>query len=208
MYKNEDIDNLEQWQDLNEDYDELKKDNKDDLDSKNSENSENSESSEPEILEPEILEPERASDYVEPEDQDEELEKMKDQFIRLQADFQNYKRRAEKDRINYMNMGLEKLALELLPVIDNFERAIDSAENHDPFYDGIVLIERSLVEVLNKFEIKEIDCLNKPFDPNFEHAVLLSEEEGVESGLVTEVLQKGYAIDGKVLRPAMVKVSK
>ncbi|MFR7350430.1 nucleotide exchange factor GrpE [Peptoniphilus sp.] len=205
MYKNEDIDNLEQWQDLNEDYDELKKDNKDDLDSKNSENSE---SSEPEILEPEILEPERASDYVEPEDQDEELEKMKDQFIRLQADFQNYKRRAEKDRINYMNMGLEKLALELLPVIDNFERAIDSAENHDPFYDGIVLIERSLVEVLNKFEIKEIDCLNKPFDPNFEHAVLLSEEEGVESGLVTEVLQKGYAIDGKVLRPAMVKVSK
>ena len=205
MYKNEDIDNLEQWQDLNEDYDELKKDNKDDLDSKNSENSE---SSEPEILEPEILEPERASDYVEPEDQDEELEKMKDQFIRLQADFQNYKRRAEKDRINYMNMGLEKLALELLPVIDNFERAIDSAENHDPFYDGIVLIERSLVEVLNKFGIKEIDCLNKPFDPNFEHAVLLSEEEGVESGLVTEVLQKGYTIDGKVLRPAMVKVSK
>lgn len=205
MYKNEDIDNIEQWQDLNEDYDELKKDNKDDLDSKNSENSE---SSEPEILEPEILEPERASDYVEPEDQDEELEKMKDQFIRLQADFQNYKRRAEKDRINYMNMGLEKLAQELLPVIDNFERAIDSAENHDPFYDGIVLIERSLVEVLNKFEIKEIDCLNKPFDPNFEHAVLLSEEEGVESGLVTEVLQKGYTIDGKVLRPAMVKVSK
>lgn len=205
MYKNEDIDNLEQWQDLNEDYDELKKDNKYDLDSKNSENSE---SSEPDILEPEILEPERASDYVEPEDQDEELEKMKDQFIRLQADFQNYKRRAEKDRINYMNMGLEKLAQELLPVIDNFERAIDSAENHDPFYDGIVLIERSLVEVLNKFEIKEIDCLNKPFDPNFEHAVLLSEEEGVESGLVTEVLQKGYTIDGKVLRPAMVKVSK
>lgn len=205
MYKNEDIDNLEQWQDLNEDYDELKKDNKDDLDSKISENSEDSE---PEILEPEILEPERASDYVEPEDQDEELEKMKDQFIRLQADFQNYKRRAEKDRINYMNMGLEKLAQELLPVIDNFERAIDSAENHDPFYDGIVLIERSLVEVLNKFEIKEIDCLNKPFDPNFEHAVLLSEEEGVESGLVTEVLQKGYTIDGKVLRPAMVKVSK
>ena len=205
MYKNEDIDNLEQWQDLNEDYDELKKDNKDDLDSKNSKNSE---SSEPEILEPEILEPERASDYTEPYDQDEELEKMKDQFIRLQADFQNYKRRAEKDRINYMNMGLEKLALELLPVIDNFERAIDSAENQDPFYDGIVLIERSLVEVLNKFEIKEIDCLNKPFDPKFEHAVLLSEEEGVESGLVTEVLQKGYTIDGKVLRPAMVKVSK
>lgn len=194
MYKNEDIDNLEQWQDLNEDYDEISKD-------KDS-------SSDPEILEPEILEPERDSSYVEPEDQDDELEKMKDQFIRLQADFQNYKRRAEKDRINYMNMGLEKLAQDILPVVDNFERAIDSAENHDSFYDGIVLIERSLVEVLNKFEIKEIDCLNKPFDPNFEHAVLLSEEEGVESGLVTEVLQKGYTIDGKVLRPAMVKVSK
>ena len=192
MYKNEDIDNLEQWQDLNEDYDEINKDK------------DNSS----EILEPEILEPERDSSFVEPEDQDDELEKMKDQFIRLQADFQNYKRRAEKDRINYMNMGLEKLAQDILPVVDNFERAIDSAENHDSFYDGIVLIERSLVEVLNKFEIKEIDCLNKPFDPNFEHAVLLSEEEGVESGLVTEVLQKGYTIDGKVLRPAMVKVSK
>ncbi len=194
MYKNEDIDNLEQWQDLNEDYDEVNKD-------KDS-------SSEPEILEPEILEPERDSSSVEAESKDDELEKMKDQFIRLQADFQNYKRRAEKDKINYMNMGLEKLAQDILPVVDNFERAIDSAENHDSFYDGIVLIERSLVEVLNKFEIKEIDCLNKPFDPNFEHAVLLSEEDGVESGLVTEVLQKGYTIDGKVLRPAMVKVSK
>ncbi|EFM26310.1 co-chaperone GrpE [Peptoniphilus duerdenii ATCC BAA-1640] len=199
MYKNEDIDNLEQWQDLNEDYDEINKDK---------DSSSESEILEPEILEPEILEPERDSSYVEPEDQDDELENMKDQFIRLQADFQNYKRRAEKDRINYMNMGLEKLAQDILPVVDNFERAIDSAENHDSFYDGIVLIERSLVEVLNKFEIKEIDCLNKPFDPNFEHAVLLSEEEGVESGLVTEVLQKGYTIDGKVLRPAMVKVSK
>lgn len=199
MYKNEDIDNLEQWQDLNEDYDEINKDK---------DSSSEPEILEPEILEPEILEPERDSSYVEPEDQDDELEKMKDQFIRLQADFQNYKRRAEKDRINYMNMGLEKLAQDILPVVDNFERAIDSAENHDSFYDGIVLIERSLVEVLNKFEIKEIDCLNKPFDPNFEHAVLLSEEEGVESGLVTEVLQKGYTIDGKVLRPAMVKVSK
>ena len=194
MYKNEDIDNLEQWQDLNEDYDEVNKD-------KDS-------SSEPEILEPEILEPERDSSSVEAESKDDELEKMKDQFIRLQADFQNYKRRAEKDKINYMNMGLEKLALDILPVVDNFERAIDSAENHDSFYDVIVLIERSLFEVLNKFEIKEIDCLNKPFDPNFEHAVLLSEEDGVESGLVTEVLQKGYTIDGKVLRPAMVKVSK
>lgn len=201
MYKNEDIDNLEQWQDLNEDYDEL---NKDKDDKKNSD----PEILEPEILEPEILEPERDSSFVEADSKDDELEKMKDQFIRLQADFQNYKRRAEKDRINYMNMGLEKLAQDILPVVDNFERAIDSAENHDSFYDGIVLIERSLVEVLNKFEIKEIDCLNKPFDPNFEHAVLLSEEEGVESGLVTEVLQKGYTIDGKVLRPAMVKVSK
>lgn len=200
MYKNEDIDNLEQWQDLNEDYDELNKD-------KDS-NSSDPEILEPEILEPEILEPERDSSFVEADSKDDELEKMKDQFIRLQADFQNYKRRAEKDRINYMNMGLEKLAQDILPVVDNFERAIDSAENHDSFYDGIVLIERSLVEVLNKFEIKEIDCLNKPFDPNFEHAVLLSEEEGVESGLVTEVLQKGYTIDGKVLRPAMVKVSK
>lgn len=197
MYKNEDIDDLEQWQDLNEDYDELNKDKDKD-----------SNSSDPEILEPEILEPERDSSFVEADSKDDELEKMKDQFIRLQADFQNYKRRAEKDRINYMNMGLEKLAQDILPVVGNFERAIDSAENHDSFYDGIVLIERSLVEVLNKFEIKEIDCLNKPFDPNFEHAVLLSEEEGVESGLVTEVLQKGYTIDGKVLRPAMVKVSK
>lgn len=201
MYKNEDIDDLEQWQDLNEDYDELNKDKDDEKDS-------DPEILESEILEPEILEPERDSSFVEADSKDDELEKMKDQFIRLQADFQNYKRRAEKDRINYMNMGLEKLAQDILPVVGNFERAIDSAENHDSFYDGIVLIERSLVEVLNKFEIKEIDCLNKPFDPNFEHAVLLSEEEGVESGLVTEVLQKGYTIDGKVLRPAMVKVSK
>lgn len=182
--------NNEEWQDLEEDFEEKSE-------------------SEVEILEPEILEPERESDYKEPETtSNEELETLKDQMIRLQADFQNYKRRAENDRLNYVNLGLEKLALELLPVIDNFERAILASENHDAFYDGIVLIEKSLVEVLNKFEIKEIDCLNKAFDPNFEHAVMLSEEEGVEPGIVTEVLQKGYTIKDKVLRPAMVKVSK
>lgn len=95
-----------------------------------------------------------------------------------------------------MNMGLEKLAQDICLWLTTLKGLLILPKTTILSTTG-VLIERSLVEVLNKFEIKEIDCLNKPFDPNFEHAVLLSEEEGVESGLVTEVLQKDTPLMAK-----------
>ena len=162
----------------------------------------------------EILEPERDSNYLEKEEEKAEdplqkqLDELKDRHIRLQADFQNFKRRANNEKAEYLNLGVQKLANDLLPVLDTFERAIEACDDKDAFYEGIVLIEGQLIDTLKKHDIVEIEALNKPFDPNFHHAVIMDEREDCEPGIVTEVLQKGYMIGNKVLRPSMVKVSK
>ncbi len=138
----------------------------------------------------------------------EKYEQLNDQFIRLQADYANYKRRSEQDKLTYIDLGLEKLAQAILPVIDNFERALEMSDQKETsFYEGVSLIERQLIEVLNNFDIQEIQAINEPFDPNYHHAVLTETVPDVESGVVIEVLQKGYVHNDKVIRPAMVKVS-
>ena len=104
------------------------------------------------------------------------------------------------------------IVLELLPIVDNFERAIkldDSNLNDElsKFLDGFKLIYSHMVELLKKFEVVEIDCLNKEFDPNFAQALMTVKAEGVKPGVVVEILQKGYMLKDKMLRPALVKVS-
>lgn len=139
----------------------------------------------------------------------EEFDKLRDNFIRLQADFANYKRRAEADKKEYVNMGAVKIASKILNVLDNFERAIEHSENDkDPFYEGIVMIKNQLVDVLKSEGIVEMEALHEKFDPNFHHAVLTEDSDEFEEDTVIEVLQKGYLINDKTLRPAMVKVSK
>lgn len=144
------------------------------------------------------------------QDSDKENEKyaaLEDNFVRLQADFVNYKRRTEQERKDYIELGSKKVLNELLTVIDNFERAIEAHTNEESFKEGVELIYKQLLELLNKNNVTEMKCLNEKFDPEFHHAVLVEEKQGVEEGIIIDVLQKGYLIGEKVLRPAMVKVS-
>ena len=138
---------------------------------------------------------------------DEKYQDLMDKFMRLQADFSNYKRRTETQKTEYVELGVKKVANDLLPVIDNFERALDSIEDKDSTYDGILMIKNQLAGVLEKEGIVEMKALGEEFDPTYHHAVLTEDSDEYDSGYVIEVLQKGYLINEKTLRPAMVKVS-
>lgn len=140
-----------------------------------------------------------------------ESEELRNQLIRLQADFSNYKKRMEKEREGYIDLGVKKLALDILPVIDNLERALKSIEeyaNDDEIFKGINLIDDQLLEVLSKNNITEIKANGEKFDPNLHHAVAMVDSEDLESDMIVDVLQKGYQINESVLRPSMVRVSK
>lgn len=173
----------------------------------NSENSEDNSEAE-DISEKDIIDEETNK---ETEEKSNETEEMKNQLIRLQADFSNYKKRVEKDREGYIDLGVKKLALDILPVIDNLERALQSIEEHakdDEIFKGINLIDDQLLEVLSRHNINEIKAEGEKFDPNLHHAVAVVESDDLESDTVVDVLQKGYQIKENVIRPAMVRVSK
>ena len=138
---------------------------------------------------------------------DEKYQDLMDKFMRLQADFANYKRRTEAQKTEYVELGVKKIVNDLLPVLDNFERALDSIGEKDSTYDGILMIKDQLTDVLKKEGIVEMKALGEEFDPTYHHAVLTEDSDEYDSGYVIEVLQKCYLINDKTLRPAMVKVS-
>lgn len=139
-----------------------------------------------------------------------QLDVLKDRLLRLQAEFDNYRKRTEKERLEAKKYEAEALASELLPVLDNFERALKTEvdESSKGFYDGVKMVYEQLLEALKTQGVEQMDVLNKPFDPNLHHAVMQDENDSVESNIITEEFQKGYMIKDKVLRPAMVKVNK
>lgn len=139
---------------------------------------------------------------------DEKISELNTQLLRLQADFVNFRKRSEKERENSINYGIESFACDLLPILDNFQRALNVENKDGGFYQGVKLIEQQFISVLNNYSIKEIESMGKPFDPNFHHAVVMEESTENEEGIVIEVLQKGYLLKDKVIRPSMVKVSK
>ena len=136
-----------------------------------------------------------------------EDEALNTKYLRLMADFQNYKRRTEKEKGDIYAFANEKIVSELLNVIDNFERALDAGSDGDSFVEGMNLIFKQLQGVLEKAGVVEIEALGQDFDPNFHHAVLTEDSAEYESGKVTAVLQKGYLLNNKVIRPSMVKVA-
>lgn len=136
-----------------------------------------------------------------------ELSDLQTKLTRLQADFLNYKRRTENDKAISINYGIETMAIDILPVLDNLQRALATCEDkEDLFYKGVYMIEKQFIEALEKNNIKEIEALGKEFDPKFHHAVSTVKSEE-ESGIIFEVMQKGYLMNEKVIRPAMVIVS-
>jgi len=133
---------------------------------------------------------------------------LNDKYMRLMAEYQNYRTRTAKEKTDIYAHANEKFAGELLSVIDNFERAMAAKAENDKFAEGMELILKQLLDVLTKNGVSEIEALGKPFDPNFHNAVMTEDAgEGVESGTITKVLQKGYVLNSKVIRPAMVAVA-
>lgn len=159
------------------------------------------EETKPEEAKPEETKPEEAKA--------EEAEDLQDKYMRLMAEYQNFRNRTAKEKSDIYAHANEKFALDVLEVIDNFERAMSAKPEDDKFADGIELILKQLVSVLEKNNVKEIEALGKPFDPNFHNAVMTEAAgEGKEAETVTQVLQKGYILNSKVIRPAMVAVAK
>ena len=136
-----------------------------------------------------------------------EEEALNTKYMRLMADFQNFKRRTEKEKSDIYAFANEKIVKELLDVIDNFERALAAGNDGDKFLEGMEMILKQLLSVLERAGVSEIKCLGEDFDPNFHNAVMTEDSTEYESGKVTEVLQKGYILNSRVVRPAMVKVS-
>lgn len=137
---------------------------------------------------------------------------MQEALLRNQAELQNYKRRKDEESEKVLKYKNEDLIKELLTVVDNFERAISMDDNDlsdevSKFLAGFKLIYTTTVGILNKFEVKEIQAEGIEFDPEYHHAVLTDHDESKPSGVVLEVLQKGYMYKDRVIRPAMVKVN-
>lgn len=143
------------------------------------------------------------------ESKDKEIEELNNKLLRLQADFVNFRKRSEKEKESTISYALESFVSSLLPIIDNFQRAMESEDDKEnSFYKGIEMIYQQLMKVLNENNIEEIKALGEEFDPNFHHAVFMEESDEYEEGKITEVLQNGYLLKDRVIRPSMVKVAK
>lgn len=130
-----------------------------------------------------------------------------DRYVRLYADYQNLKKRSENERQEARLDAKIDVAKEILPILDNFERALAIETEDEKFKEGVMLILKQLNDALNKVGVTEIEALGNDFDPNYHSAVLMEDSEEYESGKVTEVIQKGYMINNRVIRPSMVKVA-
>lgn len=133
---------------------------------------------------------------------------LRSTLARLQADFQNYRNRTEKEKQSVYAYANEKLVKKLLPVIDNLERALATEKEHDAFFEGVQMIYNEMMKVLEQEGIERFDSVGEKFDPNFHQAVFMEESDSVESEHIIETFQVGYKIKDKVIRPAMVKVAK
>lgn len=139
-----------------------------------------------------------------------ETAQLKDRMLRIQAEYDNFKRRTNEERLAERKYQSEKLATALLSVLDNFERAlqVEITEENKGLMDGMQMIYNQFAEALQSEEVTAINAVNEPFDPNIHQAVMQVEDGSVASNIVVEELQKGYMLKDKVIRPAMVKVNK
>lgn len=136
-------------------------------------------------------------------DEDQESER----YMRLMAEFQNYKRRAAREKSDIHAYANEKIINELLPVLDNFERALDTkSDDVEGYVKGMELIFQQLKTALEHAGLKEIAAMGEEFDPNFHNAVMTEDSDEHDDGRISKVLQKGYTLNDKVIRPSMVAV--
>ena len=147
------------------------------------------------------------------EELEEEIIKLKEEVAaskKAYADAENLKKRLQAEADNVRKYRIQSFAVEVLPIIDNLERALNVKSDDESlknYVKGFEMIYQQLIATLEKEGVKEIEALNKPFDPNVHQALMQESVEGVESGIVVEVLQKGYMLKDRVLRATLVKVS-
>jgi molecular chaperone GrpE len=137
----------------------------------------------------------------------EENRQLKDRYMRTLADFENYRKRADREKTEFYKYALAEVLKELIPVLDNFDRALEHAEEGDDFHKGVALIYKQMWDVLKRHGLRPIEQSGVPFDPKIHEAVVSEENPSVPSQTVTAILQKGYFLHDRLLRPAMVKVA-
>ena len=139
----------------------------------------------------------------------EQLDELKDKNLRQMAEFENYRRRTEKEKQAMFETGARSVIEKLLPVVDNFERGLGALkeEEKNSFSDGMQMIYKQLMDELEKLEVKPIDAVGKEFDPNLHNAVMHVDDEELGENVVAEELQKGYMYRDNVVRHSMVKVA-
>lgn len=151
--------------------------------------------------------PEEKADSVKTAEQQKKEDDEK--YMRLMAEFQNYKKRVAKEKQDIQSFANEKIITELLEVLDNFERSLEHSSDADENYvKGMEMIFQQLKTAMEKAGLKEIQALGEDFDPAVHNAVMQEESDELESGKVSKVLQKGYKLNDKVIRAAMVAVAK
>ncbi|TQS74590.1 nucleotide exchange factor GrpE [Ornithinibacillus gellani] len=141
---------------------------------------------------------------------EQEKQEVFDRYVRLQAEFDNFKKRTQKEKEADRKYKSQDLIQEILPALDNFERAlqVELTEENASYAEGMSMVHRQLIDALKSEGVEEIETVGKPFDPNVHHAVMQVEEADVESNHIVEAFQKGYMLKDRVIRPAMVKVNK
>ncbi len=139
---------------------------------------------------------------------DAQIAKLNDQLLRNMAEFNNFRNRSEKEKSMMFEKGATGIIEKLLPIIDNFERALEVETKIDDGYKkGVELIYKQLLDTLDQLDVKEIDALHKPFDPDLHHAIAHEENDEYDENTVIQVMQKGYTYRDKVIRYAMVSVA-
>lgn len=139
-----------------------------------------------------------------------QLEAEQNKYLRLLADYDNFKRRTQIDKDLANKFRSQSLLSDILPVLDNFERALSlqtTSEESASVMKGVEMVQKSLIEAVSREGLEEIKAVGEPFDPNFHQAVMQEKDDSAEPGTVLQELQKGYILKGRVLRPAMVKVN-
>ena len=146
---------------------------------------------------------------------DEKIEELNDKNLRLMAEFENFRKRSEKEKDQMFETGAKSVIEKVLPVIDNFERALDMAsadtgegEDADPFMDGMKKVYKQLMDELEKIGVTPIEAVGQEFDPEYHNAVMQVDSEEYDSGIVAQELQKGYRYNDSVVRHSMVGVAK
>lgn len=138
-----------------------------------------------------------------------ELEETKNKLLRALADFDNFRKRAAVEKEELSKFGNESMAKDLLPVLDGFGKALEhvNTEEKDELVKGLALIKKQMEDALTKYGVSPIEALNKQYDPNFHEAILMK-ESNENKGMIIEEMQAGFIMNGRVIRPSMVIVSK